>query len=47
MEKQQIKEAYKIARDYANNYEDAVQAGFQMAINGEVLIEDDTIVKIE
>ena len=47
MEKQQIKEAYKIARNYANSYEDAVQIGLQMAINGEVLIEGDTITRIE
>lgn len=46
MEKEEITEAYKIANKHAETFEDAVQVGIQMALNGEVLIEKDKITKI-
>ena len=59
MEKKQIEEAYKIGVKYfedSNNYavyyeelsKDLIQIGIQMALNGEVLFnEDGTVKRIE
>lgn len=53
MTKQNIQEAYKIAeeqlkRDKAVDIKDFVQIGFQIALNGEVLYnEDESIRRIE
>ena len=55
MTKEQIQEAYSIAKDYINDpsvypgmIEEVIQIAFQLAINGEVLYnEDGTIQRIE
>lgn len=47
MNKEDIREAYRLANEYAETVEEAVQVGIQMAINGEVLIEKDKIIKIQ
>lgn len=47
MTKEQITEAYKIAKEYAKTTEEAVQVGIQMAINGEVAITNNNIEIID
>lgn len=53
MEKEQIREAYRIAKDYnkgphGNRVTDYVQIGMQMALNGEVLYhENGRVIRID
>lgn len=47
MDKVDIREAYKIANKHAETFEDAVQVGIQMAINGEVIVEQGKVFRIE
>lgn len=47
MNKSKIKKAYEIAEKYAKTKKEAVQVGLQMAINGEVIVEQGKIKEIE
>jgi hypothetical protein len=48
MEKTEIQRAYRLAGKYAETKEQAVQIGIQMALNGEVLLdEDNNLINIE
>lgn len=40
MEQKTIKEAYRLAGKYAETKEQAVQVGIQMALNGEVMLDE-------
>ena len=40
MTKEQIRDAYRIAENKAESLTDAVNIGFQMALNKEVLLDD-------
>lgn len=48
MNQKQIKEAYRLANKYAETKEEAVQVGIQMALNGELIFdENDNILSID
>lgn len=41
MTKENIETAYRVAREHTSTIEEAVQVGFQMAINKEILFDSD------
>lgn len=47
MTKELIQEAYDLANHYNASREEAVQIGIQMALQGEVIIENNQVVRIE